>query len=449
VSGRIGAAPTPQARPAALQSLFIWLYAGLWILGWVVVPEVGRPEKFAVAIGLLAIPVAAGYRLMMPATAAVGVAGLLGSYVLSSLINGLTPHGIEFILSLAARALFLWVCYALLQNKMVIGRAMWLLIVSSVISAVVADYVMARFGIGVGRLDPIGLEYYLLDPFTFSTFASAQLAPIGAILLFGAARAMPKQAWRIAGGVAAFLICLTAYGGYVRREHLISIPLVLLVLAFGGERKARQKMRFALIAAVGFIGVAAWDYMREDSLIGLRIESEFAGGFVDPAETRLTSFYGQVAAIAANPIFGYGAGEHAAAISPYVPAEERFLSGFNTLGWLAVEGGLPCALFYLIMLLGVWRAVWRWRSLPGSEPFAVVLRCGPALVLQVLLWGVFGNAWDLPLGWFVLGMILAAVRIAEHTVGAQAAPFAWRAGPAIQQRRAPVLAAVAPRQAKR
>jgi hypothetical protein len=37
-------------------------------------------------------------------------------------------------------------------------------------------------------------------------------------------------------------------------------------------------------------------------------------------------------------------------------------------------------------------------------------------------------------------MILAAVRIAEHSVGIQAAPFAWRR--AIHERRAPVLAPV-------
>jgi hypothetical protein len=32
-------------------------------------------------------------------------------------------------------------------------------------------------------------------------------------------------------------------------------------------------------------------------------------------------------------------------------------------------------------------------------------------MLQIVLWGTFGNAWDVTLSWFVMGMILAAARL--------------------------------------
>ena len=401
------------SKPAVLQSLFVALYAGLWYLGWVIVPGIGRPEKLVVVIGMLAVPVAIGCRSKVPPTMVwMGLVGLLGTYVLSYYANDPSPEGLDLVISLTARVLFLWICFVNLQNAIILQRAVWLLICSSLVSAGVALAVMAKYGVGIGRLDPVGLEA-TLDPFTFSTFASAQLATMGGLLLLGTAWTLTSRGKRLAATAGSLVIFGTAYLCYFRREHLISIPVLLLTFALGGDRSLRRRALAAtFVAIVGFAAVAVWDYSREESVLQTRIESEFGGGVVDPVETRLTNFQAELKAIADRPLRGFGAGTHTAAIAPYAQPGERFLSSFNLLAWLAVEGGLPCAFSYLVLLMGVGRVVWRYRLLPGSGPHALILRCGPVLVLQIVLWGIFGNAWDLPLGWFVLGLILAAARLA-------------------------------------
>jgi hypothetical protein len=402
-------------RPTLLQTLFISMYAGLWFLGLVEVPGIGRPEKLLIFLGLSAAPVAVGCgrRVPQPLVAA-SAAGLLVTYTFAFLINERNPEGPAFVLSLFGRLLFLWVSYVLMQNVAMLKRALWLLVISSIFASAVAFVVMAVYEVGIGRLHPLDLPE-LLNPFTLSTFASAQLAPIGAILLLGAAPTFRSRPARILALVGTVFIFAVVYLSYFRREQLVTTPLILVTMLASTKRR-NSILPTVILATACFAAVVVWDYSRDESVIRLRFESELGGQIIDPEETRMTNFRGELRAIAARPIAGFGAANHAAAIETFLLPGERFLGGFNILGWLAVEGGLQSVFFYVLLLVATWRTVWPHRTAPDSSAAAIILRSSPALLLQIGLWGMFTNSWDVPLGWFVLGMMLSAVRVAEAQV---------------------------------
>jgi hypothetical protein len=410
-------------KPAILQLLFVVLFAGFWIVSTNITRTMGRPERALAVLGLLAIPFAAGRKvrvsLALPSIVTVGLVGLLGTYVLSFLANAPDEWGATFVIGLAGRVVFMWIGYVLLQDRMMMHRAFWLLVASSCASTVGAFYVMARYGIGVGRTSGLELNE-LLGPAVLVVFSSAQMAPVGAVLLLGASSILDKRLRRWVP-LLALAIFVAAYFSFFRREIIITLPIVLGMLHLGG---ARIERRIILVALVGFFGIFLWELSGESSVFGSRMRYEI-GGFISPDETRVTTAVAQLEAIADAPIFGYGAGRHAEAIFRYSLITERYLSGFNIYGWLAVEGGVFCLLAYLVILAGVFRAAWRNRSFQGTSPESVVIRCGPALVVQVVLWGAFGNAWEVPLPWFLLGMVLAAVEIARR--------------PAIEPRPHPIL----------
>jgi len=402
------------SNPALLQWVVIVTYAGLWAVSLADLPVVGRIEKPLAVLGIVAIPFAVNAsRLVttaLPPMVGVGLIGLLASYVTSYLVNPPSSNGDEFVLSLAGRVVFLWIGYVLLQNRKLLRQAFWLLAMSSVAVAAFAVFILFRNGIGFGRTAGNDLPD-LMGPLSLTLFGSVQTATIGAVLLLGATTTL-------AGGLrrwtplAAFTIFAAAYLSFFRREFLFTIPILLIVLQLtaAGTIAPAVLVRRAVVLTVALAAVFIWEYSRAESVLEMRMESGI-GGFVSSDEARITTGLAQVYAIMERPLIGYGAGNHAEAIAPHAPPDEIYLAGFNIYGWLAVEGGLPCLVSYLLLLLGVWQQTWRYRGVPGSSAEAVVLRCGPVLMLQIVLWGTFGNAWDVTLSWFVMGMILAAARL--------------------------------------
>lgn len=409
------------SQPDLLQWIVIVTYAGLWALTLTDLPMVGRIEKPLLVLGAVAIPLALGTsRLVtaaLPPMVGIGLVGILVSYAASFLMNPPAFDGSDYVQGLAGRVFFVWIVYVLLQNRILLRQAFWLLAMSSVAVAAFAVFILFRNGIGFGRIAGNDLPD-LMGPIPLALFGSVQTATIGAVLLLGATATLSGGLRRWTP-IAAFTIFAAAYLSFIRREFLFTIPIVLigLQLTAGGVTTRASLIRRSVFLVIGLVAVFGWEYSRADSVLEMRMESEI-GGFVSPDEARITTSSAQVYAIMERPLLGYGAGNHAQAIAPHAPPKEIYLAGFNVYGWLAVEGGLPCLVSYLLLLLGVWQQTWRYRGVSGASAEAVVLRCGPVLVLQIVLWGTFGNAWDITLSWFVLGMILAAARLV--TVSAEA-----------------------------
>jgi hypothetical protein len=404
-------------RPGVLQWLFVVSFAGFWITTANISSQIGRPETALTILGLAAVPFAKQgdnrISFALPLAVTAGIVGLLGTYILAFLANSPDDWGTTFVIALAGRVAFMWIAYILLQNRMLLHRAYWLLVASSCAAAAWALVVTARYGMGVGRTSTLNLQEWL-GTVQATVFSSAQMAPVGAILLLSATPYFGRRL-RVAAGVISLSIFFLAYASFFRRELLITVPILLVALQVRGAKVDRRIVLTALIAVLGGV---IWEFSRETSVLHMRMREEGVG-FISRDETRVTTAKAQLQAVIEAPILGYGAGNHASAIGRYAPATEYFLSGFNIYGWLAVEGGVLCLVSYLVILWHTFRISLRPAAGREDSPEAAVIRAGPILVLQVGLWGLFGNAWEVPLAWFLLGMVLAAAEISRHRVVAR------------------------------
>ena len=399
-----------EPRPALLQALFVTVYTSAWFTT-VIIPGLGRPERILAILGLVAVPFTLGANtrisIVPPPMVSVGIIGMLATYVGAYLANPAAPDGIDYLLALAGRVTFLWLAFVHLQSRELLRRAVGLIIFSSLAAAAFAVLVMLQFGLGAGRTQYDQL-HATLGSGVVEIFAAAQWATMGAILLLGVAPRFQAR-WRRLAVPAAILVFSVAYLTYFRRQFLISGPVVLASMLL----LQRSRKSSIAVVALAFVALVGWEYTRDDSILRVRLAQEAGGALVDTNETRLTTSYAQWQAFQERPIAGYGPGNHAVTLAPLVPLDERFLSGFNIYGWLAVEGGLGCVTFYLVAVLGVVRAAWSKRNARDASVIGSVVLCGPVLVLQVLIWGLFGNAWESPLAWFIMGMILAATQISK------------------------------------
>ncbi len=415
------------AGPAVLQRLFVLTYSSLWITFDYVIPGVGRPERLMAIVGLLAVPFAVGgsRRLSrgVPTSVGLGLFGLVAAYVLSFIVHGTTGDSAGYVISLLGRVLFLWLGYALLQNRDLFRQALALLTLSSLVAAGFALAVLARYGLDIGRVGAqtdIGVLAQLGD-LAVVLFSASQMAPIGAVLLLGLSTAVAVR-YRWLAMSAAGTIFAASYLSYFRREILVTVPLVLIAfqLTAGSSIRTAVVIRRLLVMTIGLVALVGWEYSRDDSVLRQRVDSEICG-FVASDETRIANARAELDVISESPMLGHGPGSHASVISPEKYSQSvavTNLNSFNLYLWLAVEAGLAATLCYVLILVGVSKEAWRWRKIRGSSAEAIVLRCGPTLVLQIALWGMFGNAWETPVAWFIMGMILAAARLAATETSA-------------------------------
>ena len=389
-------------------------YPLIWIFWSYHIPGIGQPEKLigVLAIfGILVMVLLKRYRLpALPPIVMIGLSFLLGSYLISWLTHIWLPDAREYVVSLSARVILLYLVYFHLRTRNQLRRAVQLYIVAAVATAILTFVASLVYSFEFSRIPSQGsaIEQSLGPLFTQALY-SARLAGPAGLLVLGLYPVAHNRRQKLAIMVLALFIFWMAFVSQFRREVLISVPLVLIFLTMGRTSRARQAAVWILLISVALLFLVALPNWRT---LQYRLHDE-TEDLLTGSEVRIRNLRAELTAIPRSPLIGYGPGAYARAIAPFLDPGSRHLSGFNTFGWIAVEAGIFALAGFVLVLLGIYIESRKFLQVEASSVEAWVLRCAPVLLLQIVLWSSFGNAWVLSMPWFLMGVILSAARLAR------------------------------------
>ena len=392
-------------------------YPLTWIIWSLNIEAVGGgPERLIVVLGLLGMPIMLGKfgKMSLGVTRLVGwgLATFVSMFVMSFYANPVSPEGVETIVSVASRVLFLFLVMFHIRTEQDLKVASIVYIAAAFVPAILAGWLGLQFGFGFIR---VGENYttarLAVDPLLLSTSFSAGFATAPALFLL-AFYPWVRKPWskRLLIVGVLFLLAM-AFVSQLRREIMIAIPVLLGILALdkaSGVKKIASQ--FFLVVVVAFPLLILPNF----TILQMRFHDEnpqIAGG-TDP---RLMNFAAGLSAFAESPVFGTGPGSYTKTVIPFLGYNQpTFLySPYNVFIWAAVETGFLSVVGLLLILYGVLREGMKWRS--GADGLSgLVLRISPALIAQIIIWFTFGAGWVLSLPWFLMGIILAAARITKE-----------------------------------
>ena len=389
-------------------------YPIIWIF-WSYYLPFGRPEKVIAVLGMLGATLLISRRRfplpVFPDIINLGLFFLLGSYLVSWLMHFRVPGAQEWTVSLVMRVMFLYLAYFHLQTENQLRWASGLYIASSVLAAIETLAVSLKYGFGFFRvysqysLFQKDLEAFWRTP-VFSTIYST--AP--ALLVLGLYASTRDNYQKVRNMALALFLFWMAFAAEYRREILFSVPVVLLFLAFDRAARVRKPAILLLLASLGLFSMVLLPY---STVLQDRLQREMADIFAG-TEIRIVSLRTGVTAFLDSPFLGYGAGSYRMVAerligSGYHPAH---YNPYNVFVWIAVEAGVFGLIGIFLLLFGTYLEARKFRN-QASGTAGWILRCAPVLILQIMIWFSFINAWDLSMPWFLMGMILAAARMTK------------------------------------
>ena len=389
------------------------VYPLFWIFWTYIIPGVGRIERLIGLVGL------AGLLMILPRQRTslrfpslwlpIGIFLFLLGYLVAWLFN---PNSLasEFV-GITLRVVFLFLTYFHIRTRSQISQAGWLLVLSSLFACTITLVANITLGFGFFRL--YGGAQNLVQRFgIFSHPALAStLAASTAVLLFTTYSQAKGKFLRIVVVVLSLFMLWMAFVSQYRRELLITILILLVYLVLDRRAGIQRPAWYMLIgSALFFIFI----FLPNSPVLQDRLANETIF-VIQGTETRIVSFQAGVKAFLQNPL-GYGPGMYAST------ARDLLGSGYyswqyysyNVFTSIAVEGGVISLIGMCILLATTLRESLRLRaSVDGSEGW--ILRSAPALLIVILIWFVFGNAIDVSLPWYIIGLILSAIRLAKET----------------------------------
>lgn len=398
----------------------VLIYPLTWIFWAYPIPGLGSPERVIGVLGILGIVLLVlrrerAHTLGMPALIIAGMAILIGSYWVSWWLHADLPRAQEYMVSLIARVVFLFVIYNLLRTADHLRWAIRLLLIASLAAAVLTLAVSLIYGFGYNR-DFVAASAAStgVGSLGLAVVMSANFGTAPGILLLGLYPSVKKQVWRIAILMLAFFLFWMAFASQYRREILITLPLLLLFLIVDKSADLRRPAFWLLVVSflLFFLVLLPFSMVLQNRL---DYETQFVMAGTEP---RIASFRAGLDAALQSPILGYGPSSYAQTIMPLIGygLPSWNYSPYNVFIWIVVEAGVLGLSGVLLILLGVFREANKCRNkATGVE--GRVLRCAPALLLLIVIWFTFGNAWELSLPWFLMGLILAAARLAKESTG--------------------------------
>jgi hypothetical protein len=392
-------------------------YPLTWIIWGMTIDAIGgRPERAIVALGFLGTTVmlarSGWMKLGMTKLVGWGLGLFISMFVVSLYANPTAPKGAEVILSIVYRVLFFWLVMLHLRTDRDLKIAVLTYIGISFVPSLINLWLGLEFGFGFIRVyETSVLVRATVDRWILDLSSSGNFLTMPAVFMLALLpwmRTVAQRRWLVGGAV--FLLAM-AFVAQLRREVMITIPVLLAILAVDkASRIQKTASRILLAMIVAFPLVI---YPRFQTLqMRFRDENPRITEGTDP---RVMNFVAGVSAFMESPIVGTGPGSYAKAVMPhmgwYLPS--FMYSPYNVFTWAAVEAGILAVCGLLILLYGVLREGMKWRE-QADGTCALVLRLTPAVIAQVFIWFSFGAAWELSLPFFLMGMILAAARITKE-----------------------------------
>ena len=389
-------------------------YPIIWIF-WSYYLPFGRPEKVIAILGMLgAILLISRHRFHLPVFPGIinlGLFLLLGSYLVSWLMHSWIPDAQEWAVSLLMRVILLYLAYFHFQTENQLRWASGLYIAFGVLAAILTLAVSLKYGFGFFRVySQYGLFNEDLGRFWRTPVFSTIYSTAPALLLLGLYASTRYNYQRVSIAALVLFLFWMAFAAEYRREILLSVPVVLLFLAFDRPAKVEKPAILLLFASLSLFFLVLLPY---STVLQDRLQDETVPILTGTA-IRIVSLRTGVTAFLDSPFLGYGAGSYRMVAerligSGYHPAH---YNPYNVFVWIAVEAGVFGLIGIFLLLFGTYLEARKFRN-QASGTAGWILRCAPVLILQIMIWFSFINAWDLSMPWFLMGMILAAARMTK------------------------------------
>lgn len=390
------------------------LYPITWVLGAYNVELVGgRVERIIAILGLAGALVSYDRfkrKLpLIPVSMKLGIAIMLGAYLVSWFANPDLPGADEMMISLVSRILFLTLVVFHVRNESDLKLLITVFLVSTFIACLATFWIGVEYGFGYIRdyeLNKIVKQN--VDPLIETISRNMNQATAAAILLIGFYPSIKRGRTKLLLVAAVLFIFWMAFSAEFRREILITIPVVLGYLYLDKRSGlSRIALPLLILSTILFFLVL----LPESPILQERLERETPDVF-ERRESRLISFAAGVAAFGSSPLLGYGPGSYESVAFPRLPYDASPVARkpYNVFIWIAVEGGV-FGLAGLLLLMGGVYAVGR-RLRPTGKMFTdIIVRLAPLFVVLIAVWFSFGSSWDASIPWFLMGLILAARRM--------------------------------------
>lgn len=402
-------------------STFVVMYPLMWIFWAYTIPGIGRPERIIGALGILAVLMVLAHERAqisgLPTMVVGGLALILGAYLASATIHPDLTQAPENMIALTTRLTFLYLACSLLRSRNELQWAVRLFIVASLFAATLTFGLSLVYGFGFTRDPLLNVEAGgSIGSLLFGGASSAGMGTAAAVLLLGVYPTVNKRSLKTTILVLASFLFAMAFAAQFRREALFTIPLAFLFFVIDKAAGLRRVTFWLLIA---FILVFVFVVLPNSPLLQYRLNE--TNQVLEGTDIRTSSLLAGLNTFLQSPLLGYGPGAFRQAVSPYLGMGLRSSgsSPYNVFIWIAVEAGILGLMGVGLILLGILREAIKFRDrASGVEGW--VLRCAPAIILLIVIWFTFGNAWELSLPWFLMGLILAAARLAKESTGSVA-----------------------------
>lgn len=389
------------------------IYPLAWVFWTYQIPGFGGIERAIAYIGIIGIfaglqHFGTSYRL--PSIwIGIGVFMSVLGYLIAWALNpgGSASELISLILHLG----FLYLAYFHIRTRSQLNLAGWLFIVSSLFACTITLIANITLGLGFYRLfggDQALIQRFgvLSNPALASTFVGAP-----AVLFFTTYKKMQGKFKQILIPLVSLYMFWMAFISQYRRELLITILLVLLTLVIDRRAGLRRPAWILLITSALVFGALL---LPSSSVLLQRLNNE-TSSVVQGSETRIVNFRAGMIAFLQNPL-GYGPGMYESVA--YNILGQGYYSweyhSYNVFIAVAVDGGVIALAGIIILFVSIFIQSLQENGQPNS-PESWILRSSPAILLVVFIWFTFGNAVDVGLPWYLMGLILSAVRLAKET----------------------------------
>lgn len=396
------------------------LYPLLWCTWSYNIPGLGKSDLILGYMSIVGLFVRVIIRReplpKLPRMIFIGVLMVFTSLIFPWMLSSSFVSGFAYIVSLFGRVFFMYLVYVHLNSTKKLRLSAFMMVLSSILYAFVVLYISIRYDFGYSRI-PDASQRIVRDMGLLAYRISTGFTAAGAsvILLLGLYADVKKWYWRGIMLVIAFFLLWMTFAAEYRREILISFAILFLYMSIKPSFRIRSASLFLLIAnAFLFFVILLPNSIVLQERLNNETDKVLAG-----EDLRQISYRAGMSAFLDSPLLGSGPGAYDDVVTRrvdpkyYLPYGLRRVSAFNLFVAIAVEGGLFGLVGIGLILLGAYLRV-RFISSHSSSVHNWILRCAPIILLQIILWSIFANSWEASIIWYLLGLILAAARLAEQ-----------------------------------
>lgn len=397
------------------------IYPAFWSAWSYTVPGLGKPDLFIgyMAIAGAAIRVFVKHEPLpkLPRHIVIGVSILLGTLVVCWLLNQSFSQGLAYFVSLSSRILLMYLVFLHIRNSSQLRIAVIIYVASAIIIGCLVFYLSLTYGFGFVRVFGVSDQIQAnIGEFWYKVAISFSFGGAPALLLFGLFSRVRARRQKLFVVFMTLFLFWMVFSAEYRREILLSFAVLFLYLSVTPTAAVRRPA-IALLVLASFLFVVA--LLPNSPVLQERLGRETAMARAGD-ELREVSFRAGMSAFLESPLLGSGPGSYEQVVTPrvepkyYLAYNLHRVPPFNVFVWVAVEGGLFALVGYGLILFGVYQTSRSAARVATGGVEGWVLRCAPVLLLQIILWSNFGNAWDVSMPWFLMGLILAAARLARQ-----------------------------------